>query len=546
MSFSLERASKAPAPLLIMSDCSQNVPAKSTGTALIASVSLCFIAWVVVIRILWGDWLIDPQYSYGFLVPFLAVGLGMRRWGDRPLLSNPSFLAGWSAMFISLGAGICLAMVIPMSVANPDWRPLGLAAALCSFTITLGMLFLWGGGRWTAHFFFPLFFLLTAVPWPRNFEQMVMLNLMSWNTQATVEILHWAGYEALRQGNLIVIPSGVLGIEEACSGIRSLQSGLMVALFFGEFFRLNILRRLYLLMVAVLAAFIGNIIRSSMLAMLASSEGLQAVAKWHDQAGMIVLMLTVAAVAGTAIKWRKTGHFSTAPSSADKPLHSPYCLSPVVLAWVLMILLLGSSVGTECWFKLHENRRGPVLDWELQTRSGVDGVLPVKIATKTLQMLYYPKGFSELWKFPPDAHGQVFYFHWPPGRTSVQALTMHNPEVCLSNIGMHLVKPLSPVSFESSAVSLPFKSYLFEQQGRPIYVFHALMEDAGADGNASEVLDDSPWGRFRSLCSGRRNLGERMIEVAFWNLTDEASARKALNEYLKVAMTSTPVAAPMK
>ena len=529
-----------------MSDFPQNAPAKSTGTARIASVFLCVIAWIAVIRILWGDWLIDPQYSYGFLVPFLAVGLGMRRWGDRPMLSKPSFLASWSALFISLGAGICLAMVIPMSVANPDWRPLGLAAALCSLTISLGMLFLWGGKRWTAHFFFPLFFLLIAVPWPRNFEQMVMMRLMSSNTQATVEILHWAGYEALRQGNLIVIPTGVLGIEEACSGIRSLQSGLMVALFFGEFFRLNIPRRIYLLVIAVLAAFVGNIIRSSLLALLASSEGIQAVAKWHDRAGMIVLLLTVAAIAGAAIKWGKTGRFSAPHSTADKRLHSPYCLFPGILAWVLMIILLGSSVGTECWFKLHENRRSPVLDWELQSRSGVDGVLPVKIATKTLQMLYYPQGFSEIWKFAPDAHGQVFYFHWPPGRTSVQAITMHNPEVCLSNIGMHLVRQLSPFSFESSAVRLPFKSYLFEQQGRPVYVFHALMEDTGTDGSASEVLDDSPRGRFLSLCSGRRNLGERMIEVAFWNLSNESAARNALNEYLKAAMTSSPVAAPMK
>ena len=108
------------------------------------------------------------------------------------------------------------------------------------------------------------------------------------------------------------------------------------------------------------------------------------------------------------------------------------------------------------------------------------------------------------------------------------------------------MRQLAPFSFESSAVRLPFKSYLFEQQGRPVYVFHALMEDAGTDGSASEVLDDSPRGRFLSLCSGRRNLGERMIEVAFWNLSNESAARNALNEYLKAAMTSSPVAAPMK
>jgi exosortase len=512
----------------------------------ILPVAACLLSWCAVFRILWGDWLVDPQYSYGFLVPVLAIGLAIKRWEDRPSLSVPSLPGSWSAFLISLSAGIFLALLIPMSVANPDWRPLGMAAALLSLIISLGLLYLWGGGRWMAHFFFPIFFLLIAVPWPRNFEQRVMSHLMSWNTGATIEVLHWSGYEALRQGNLIVIPAGVLGIEEACSGIRSLQSGLMVALFFGEFFRLSIVRRGYLLVIAVLAALTGNIIRSSMLALVASTQGLKALSNWHDPAGMMVLLLTVAAVAGAALKWRHKGRTSgDAPAERSIPEFSSLRF-PRLLPALLIVLLIGSSIGSEIWFRLHENRSLPVLEWGLQTQRGAEGVTPVKIPTKTLQMLYYPQGFSELWKVSPDAQGQVFYFRWPPGRTSAQALMMHNPEVCLSNIGMHLVRPLSRATFESSAVSIPFKSYLFEQQGRPVYVFHSLLEDAGTSGSASEVIDDSPKGRFLSLCTGRRNLGERMIEVAFWNLPDEASARHALGNYLKRAMTTTPVAAPME
>ena len=281
-----------------------------------------------------------------------------------------------------------------------------------------------------------------------------------------------------------------------------------------------------------------------MLALVASAHGLQAVGSWHDPAGLMVLVLTVTAVAGAAIKWRHKGHHSLAlPPNGSRNSLNPFF--PGVLPLRMMVLLIGSSIGTECWFRLHENREKPVLEWGLQSRRGIEGVATVKIAPRTMQMLYYPKGFSELWKIIPDAQGQVFYFRWPPGRTSAQALTMHNPEVCLSNIGMTLVRPLSPVTFESSAVTIPFKSYLFEQQGHPVYVFHSLLEDAGTDGNASEVFDDSPKGRLQSLCAGRRNLGERMIEVSFWNLPDEASARRALGQYLKSAITTTPVAAPM-
>lgn len=33
---------------------------------------------------LWNDWEIDSQYSYGFLVPILCMALFHMRWKDRP------------------------------------------------------------------------------------------------------------------------------------------------------------------------------------------------------------------------------------------------------------------------------------------------------------------------------------------------------------------------------------------------------------------------------------------------------------------------------
>ena len=39
---------------------------------------------------------------------------------------------------------------------------------------------------------------------------------------------------AIQRGNLIELSTGVLGVDEACSGIRSFQSTLMAALFLDE------------------------------------------------------------------------------------------------------------------------------------------------------------------------------------------------------------------------------------------------------------------------------------------------------------------------
>ena len=512
--------------------------------AVVIPLLVAFAGWFAVIRILWSDWMVDPQYSYGMLVPLLVIGLLMRRWEDRPPPAHSGLPARALAGVMMGIAAILLALVIPMAEANPDWRPLGSAASLAVVFLSLSLILTLGGGTWLRHFCFPVCFFLIAVPWPRNLELSVMNSLMSWNTGTTLEILHWCGYEALRQGNLIVIPAGVLGIEEACSGIRSLQSGLMVALFFGEVFRLGTARRLLLVLIAVVAALLGNILRSSLLAIVASRNGLAAVASWHDPAGLIVLLLTVGSVLAAAFFWRM-------PKSAESDGSIPV---PGVeeTSWGITLiqsgaalLLLFSLAGSEYWFHAHEKSSVAGREWEIRQRAGEEGVSPVTVSPRTFRMLFYPKGFSERWMKTNGEQGQVFYFRWPAGRTSVQAVSMHNPEVCLSSIGMHLLRPLAPVRFEEGGMVIPFKSWLFEQNGRPVYVYNTLLEDGGVDGTTEE-LDDTPKGRLHSLLLGRRNQGQRMVEVALWNIPDEGVARDALAKYLRQVVSIRADAARAK
>ena len=54
-----------------------------------------------------------------------------------------------------------------------------------------------------------------------------------------VDLLGWVDVPALVHGNVIEVSTGMVGIDEACSGIRSFQSSLMISLFLGEFYRLS-------------------------------------------------------------------------------------------------------------------------------------------------------------------------------------------------------------------------------------------------------------------------------------------------------------------
>jgi hypothetical protein len=74
------------------------------------------------------------------------------------------------------------------------------------------------------HFLFPICFILTAVPWPHQFEVAIVQNLTKYVGATAAECANWMGIAALPKGNLIQLTNGYVGIAEACSGIRSLQA----------------------------------------------------------------------------------------------------------------------------------------------------------------------------------------------------------------------------------------------------------------------------------------------------------------------------------
>jgi exosortase/archaeosortase family protein len=321
----------------------------------------------------------------------------------------------------------------------------------------------------------------------------------------------------------------------------------MVALFFGEVFRLHPIRRIMLLVVALFAALVGNIVRSSLLAVVASRQGIGAVSTWHDSAGLIVLLMTVSAVFVCALRWKRklsegevmdgSRNPATAVSrkscSGDLWKPSLWILAPV------LSILLGSMMATELWFRIHDLPSGRGWGWEIARRVGVAGVSDVPIAPRTLRMLFYPDGFSEKWTGASGEMGQSFYFEWPPGRTALQSVRMHSPEVCLSNIGMRMEGILDDAEFGSPAGMVRLHGWLFSQHGRPVYVFHSIMEQDSSSPER-ESLDQSLKARLSNVVMGKRNRGQRMVEVAFWNIPSEAAARDALERYFQETLTVSP------
>ena len=196
---------------------------------------LLIFLWGMVINQLRPDWAGSPQYGYGWSVPILAGYLIWKRWLDRPVPQVASHRGVIFALLAFLGLLYLPARLV--LEANADWRLMSwlLTAMVCGFTLL--SVALAGGWQWVRYFLFPVLFVFTAVPWPHEVEHALVQSLMRAVASCTVELLTVFGVPAIQSGNLIEVGSGIVGIDEACSGVRSFQSTLMAALFLGELYR---------------------------------------------------------------------------------------------------------------------------------------------------------------------------------------------------------------------------------------------------------------------------------------------------------------------
>ncbi len=244
--------------------------------------------WLRLIDDLRVDWTTNPQYSYGWVVPFLCLGLLLRRWQSAPAGFRGKASIGQSQWRVVTLFALLAFLYLPTRLvegATPEWRPVQWALACEAIGLTLCAVYLGKGRGWLRQVAFPTCFFFIAVPWPTVIEMPVIQSLTRINSAIVVELLGWTGIPAIRHGNLIEVITGTVGVDEACSGIRSFQTSLMISLFFGEFYEMRWMRRLLLVPAGFILAMAFNAGRVSFLSIVAAKKGVAAIAQYHDPGG---------------------------------------------------------------------------------------------------------------------------------------------------------------------------------------------------------------------------------------------------------------------
>ena len=230
--------------------------------------------WALLIWQLSITWDTNPQYSHGYIIPFLCLYLLIKS-PPYQLLSmdspqaKPFPLQGKAYLIIGLPALIVLLPLWIIRGANSDWRLINFALFLVTTALVVSWAYDQGGWKRIRTVLFPLFFFLLSIPWPLATDLQFTQWLQGKVSGIIVDIILILGHEAKLEGTVIDVGKfGQIGIDQACSGIQGFQASVVITLFLGAYYGFGIVNRFIFVLVGALVALLFNLVRAFSLSMI--------------------------------------------------------------------------------------------------------------------------------------------------------------------------------------------------------------------------------------------------------------------------------------
>lgn len=486
--------------------------------------------WVLAFERLRGEWSVNPQYSFGWFVPPLAILLAWRRWRTRPDPDPPARRGPVFGIAVAL-LGLALLPLRVLLEANGEWRLANIALVAVVLGLTLLVLHRAGGRPWLRHFAFPAAFPLLAVPWPARIEAPLTQGLMESVTAVTVDALNWIGIACVQQGSVLELATGFVGVEEACSGVRSFHATLMVALLLGEWSRLGMRRRTALVALGLPLALAMNFLRTFLLAWVAAKQGPAAVEGWHDPAGFTVLVPCFAILGWLSARWERP---ATAP--APPPSRSPRRI-PALAAAGGLLWLVAIEGFTGAWYRAHERDLVQNPSWTLDWTRAPGTVRPREIPRLTRERLHCDELQAGEIRTPDGRTWQVHLLRWNAGRDVSWFSDLHVPEGCLPSAGWQLDQVGTPLTLATGRLRLPVLPYRFTREGRPLALFLCRWETA--PGRLPE-MEFTHRNRWRAALEGRRHLGVQILQATCDGEGDMVATARAFQKLIGPMVVERP------
>ena len=234
------------------------------------------------------NWLRDPEFSYGVMIPIITTYL---LWLRRAQLRGLGTVGhGWGLPIVLVGCGLHL-----MGSLSGTLLVSGIALVL---TILGMVVYLWGACSLRI-VLLPVALLILMVPVPSY-----LVGEVSWYLQVSAStvssaVLRFLSVPVYQDGNLLRLPNYVLEVKQACSGSRSIFALFALALILGLSVERKWWARILLVVAAPVLAVAANIVRIVGTGLIARRWGsLAANESLHTTWGILVFVIAVMGLFG--------------------------------------------------------------------------------------------------------------------------------------------------------------------------------------------------------------------------------------------------------
>ncbi len=262
---------------------------------LLAAAGLLVWIYLPVVASMVQNWWRDPNYSHGFLVPLVS---GYLIWRQRQILAR--LVAGpnpWGLVVIALGL---LVWLVGQQAHEFFLRRVSLIPVLWGLCL---LRWGWPVARRTT---FAFLYLLLMVPLPYMVYDAAAFPLRLVAARLAGEGIRLFGVPVLVEGNVLHLPSVILDVVDACSGIRSLISLMAAGVILAYLMLPNRWLKLVVVVLVPPVAVATNAARVMIAGLLAESFGVDTLeGTMHDTVGWLVFMVAFLVLAGLTALLRR-------------------------------------------------------------------------------------------------------------------------------------------------------------------------------------------------------------------------------------------------
>lgn len=489
-----------------------------------------------------GRWLVVWQnyadLAHAWAVPALAAYLAWEHRLDCPQAA-PSGRTSTPLRIVfataALGTALLYLVGRALLYSFPTWPAALWLFSAAAWALALGLIALHFGTARARHFSFPILFTANALPWVTVMNTYLILPLRSGLAVVASEVVDFMGYPTSVAGTVITVGRGQVGVDEACSGVRSLQTALMLALFFGEMLRLRIGRRLALIGIGIGFALLSNLGRTCFLTWQAAAHGPEVSNGWHDAAGNWQMLFALGGLVWVASRW-SSGGMGVPPTEAKMSTGVPPVngvqASHRPAAWALLAWVLLLEIPILGWFS-----SGPTSAttqaWQARLPTAAARYTPQPFSPYIQEVLRYDSYQAGSWQTPTGARRAGYILEWDQERGQIarDAISMHKPEVCLPGAGSRFLRAREPVFFTlADGTRLPFRASEYADE-RGTFQIYYLAWNLTHDRSLVPLRDEegAAWWAFRlrEFAARRGPFSARVIAIAFHDEPDWETASLA-------------------